>query len=480
MREQSNSRAARLHDVASLAMAGASLMLASCGGGTGSSPTPSANQAPAFTSTATATFLENGTSAVYQATATDPEGSPVSFSIGGGPDAARFTVTTAGLLSFVTPPNYDLPTDSDGDNVYQVQLVASDGRATTTLTLAVTVANSREGIAVHRVATGFINPVAVAPISDTAVLVAEKAGAIYLLDPQTGTRTFVIAVTNLGTVQSIVAARNYATTGTFFVMYASTGGVVVYRYLRNPAGPTVPDNFGPLLSIGGTPYAGGGWLGLDATGELVIATGDGGNGAQDGASRFGKLLRAPYDPTGGSGAAAIFFPISTLARGLHRPTGGTLYAGGLLLPDSGQDVSEEVDYFPAAATSANFGWPFREGTHALAGTPPADLIDPVIEYPHGTGPRAGQAIVGGAVGGAAIASLRDQYIFADRGGAIFTVPTSSIRQGSTLAAAAIERRDLDFAPDQGAITRPVAITPGTNGAIYIVDDGGSIYRVDAG
>lgn len=477
-----------------LALTAITALIASCGGGGSGAPPappappPAANQAPSFTSANAVAYVENGTGTVYQATASDPEGSALTFAITGGADAALFTVSASGQLRFNASPNFDLAADADGNNVYQVQLTVSDGQASGTLSLAITVTNSKEGIAVRRVGTGFANPVAVAAIGETAVLVAEKNGAIYRLDPQTGTRVLLIQIANVGTVLAMTADRDYATTGTFYVMYTSTTGfVLVNRFLRNPAGPIVPDNFGPLLAVPAAQYAGGGWLGLDGQGELLIATGDGSasegaSSSQDDGIRLGKVLRVTRNPDPFAGASPNFFLISTIAKGLHRPNGGTLYANGLLIGDSGRDFLEEVDYLAPASGIGNFGWPFKEGTRIVGGAPPANVIDPVLEYAKSSGSRVGQGVVGGVVAGGAstIASLRDQYVFADRGGAIFSVPASSLQTGRTLASGALERRDADFVPDVGAIDRPVAVTAGSTGIIYIVDDDGDIFRVDAG
>ena len=43
----------------------------------------------------------------------------------GGPDAGDFTIVD-GALTFKTSPNYEMPADADGDNVYEVTVAASD------------------------------------------------------------------------------------------------------------------------------------------------------------------------------------------------------------------------------------------------------------------------------------------------------------------------------------------------------------------
>ncbi|NJM25889.1 MAG: RagB/SusD family nutrient uptake outer membrane protein [Bacteroidia bacterium] len=66
----------------------------------------------------------------------------------GGGDAARFAITAAGALTFSPAPDFDLPTDSDGNNIYAVQIRVSDGRNNVDQLVNITVNNSREGIAV--------------------------------------------------------------------------------------------------------------------------------------------------------------------------------------------------------------------------------------------------------------------------------------------------------------------------------------------
>jgi VCBS repeat-containing protein len=103
------------------------------------------NEAPAVTSSGTASVPEN-TTAVMSVTATDPDaGTTLTYSIVGGADAAKFTIdSSTGALSFVSAPDYENPTDAGGDNVYDVTVQASDGSLTDTKAVAVTVTNVNE------------------------------------------------------------------------------------------------------------------------------------------------------------------------------------------------------------------------------------------------------------------------------------------------------------------------------------------------
>jgi hypothetical protein len=90
-------------------------------------------------------MAENGSSVTtVQATDADP-GSVLSYSISGGADAALFSINTStGALSFKSAPNFEAPTDTGANNVYDVIVQASDGALTNTQAIAVTVTNVSE------------------------------------------------------------------------------------------------------------------------------------------------------------------------------------------------------------------------------------------------------------------------------------------------------------------------------------------------
>jgi hypothetical protein len=91
--------------------------------------------------TAAVSVAEN-TTAVTTVTATDADaGATLSYSITGGADAARFAISSTGVLTFVAAPNFEAPTDAGIDNVYDVTVQVSDGTTTDTQAIAVTVTN---------------------------------------------------------------------------------------------------------------------------------------------------------------------------------------------------------------------------------------------------------------------------------------------------------------------------------------------------
>ena len=102
------------------------------------------NDAPIITSngggaSATVTVIE-GNTAVTDVNASDAEGTPLTYSVIGGADAALFSIDPAtGVLTFKTAPDFQAPGDVGGNNVYDVIVRASDGTAGDTQAIAVTV-----------------------------------------------------------------------------------------------------------------------------------------------------------------------------------------------------------------------------------------------------------------------------------------------------------------------------------------------------
>src|SRR5881394_884144 len=108
------------------------------------------NHAPTITSNgggpSAALGLAENTGAVTVVTSADVDGDPIVYSIAGGSDAGQFQIDSAtGALTFSSPPNYEAPRDSDGDNVYQVIVRAADGQGgAVTQTLSITITNVDE------------------------------------------------------------------------------------------------------------------------------------------------------------------------------------------------------------------------------------------------------------------------------------------------------------------------------------------------
>ena len=126
------------------------------GGVTASSPDLTAptitGPGSATGATSSVTIAEN-TTAVHTFAANEA----VTWSISGGADAAKFTIgSSTGVLAFASAPNFEAPTDANGDNAYIVAVQATDlaGNATTqTVTVSVVNANEAPSFAGPNIAT---------------------------------------------------------------------------------------------------------------------------------------------------------------------------------------------------------------------------------------------------------------------------------------------------------------------------------------
>ena len=491
----------------------APLFLSACGGGGGSSggggsTPPPASNAPAFTSPQTASMVEN-TFAAYQATASDPNGDALTFAIDGGADAALFSITAAGALRFNAAPDYDLPGDANGDNVYAVQLRVSDASASATQTVNITVTNSREGIAVARVGTGFSQPTALIGVpGSTDVYVLEKAGAVYRLNPSNGVKTAVFTLADVSTdgergALGIALLAPMANFDRRFLIYCTNlaGDIEIreFGWNNHPVQPRFQQLTTFSIPHPGANNHNGGSMAFGPDGFLYVGVGDGGgagdpgNNAQNPNSRLGKILRievvtdfnavaptvyrpAPGNPfIGGGGDPYVF------ALGLRNPFRTAFWGSTLIIGDVGQGAVEEIDLLTTTQPGLNFGWRFKEGTQPYTGTAPGGLTNPVAEYGHGSGPRQGNSITGGYVYRGPVAALAGQYVFADFvSGNIWSVPFSSLVPGQTLASSRFSRRNEDFAPDTGTFDSIASFGEDSAGNLFLISLGGDIFMVRPG
>ena len=110
--------------------------------------------------------------------AIDPEGATIAYAVAGGADAGLFTLDpSAGTLSFVAAPDFERPTDANGDGVYDVEVAASDGSLSDRQSLGVRVLDVSEAPA-NRM------PLRVDTNEDVPLVLGAAAGsAISIGDP---------------------------------------------------------------------------------------------------------------------------------------------------------------------------------------------------------------------------------------------------------------------------------------------------------
>jgi hypothetical protein len=180
-----------------------------------------ANEAPVITSngggSAAAIASAENSLAVTNVVASDPDGGALSYAISGGADASRFAIDAAtGSLSFLTAPDHEQPADSDGNNVYDVVVSASDGMVSDTQALAITVGN----------------------VNERPVIVSNGGGESALVELDEGQRA----------VTTVVAADPDGSAG---VTYSITGGAHADLFVINSTTGALsfveaPDHEAPL------------------------------------------------------------------------------------------------------------------------------------------------------------------------------------------------------------------------------------------
>ena len=77
------------------------------------------------TGSATITVAENTTSNLARYSTTDPERATIEWSVTGN-DSSAFRVDSSGNLAFDGAPDYEAPTDTDGNNIYNIAVTATD------------------------------------------------------------------------------------------------------------------------------------------------------------------------------------------------------------------------------------------------------------------------------------------------------------------------------------------------------------------
>ena len=151
----------------------------------------------------TTTVAENSSGLIYNASASDPDGDPITYSLGGA-DASHFSLdASSGALSLPNTLDFESPLDQNSDNHYQLEISADDGGSSTTLSLTVELsdvndnspsfATPSDSITVaENTSTSFYTATASDPDA-TASLSYSLSGAdasLFTLDPISGALAF--------------------------------------------------------------------------------------------------------------------------------------------------------------------------------------------------------------------------------------------------------------------------------------------------
>lgn len=328
------------------------------------------------------------------------------------------------------------------------------------------------------------------PDGSGRLLLVEKPGRILVLqdnnllpEPFLDIRDRVNINGNEQGLLGIALHPNYQENGYFYLNYTGQGGSTFISRFTTTDDPNRADpGSEKILLTFEQPFENhnGGVVAFGPDGYLYIGTGDGGsrNDPQDNGQSLdtllGKILRIDVDGgdpyaipadnpfADGGGRPEIW------AYGLRNPWRFSFdsLTGDLYIADVGQNMIEEIDFQPAgAAGGINYGWKYREGSTDANGGPPAGMEseDPVAEYTHADG----CSVTGGFVyRGEDLPEFRGVYLYADYcsgkmwgllRGADGTWQSSELYQLGG-------RNITSFGQD-------------SRGELYIIDDGGGIYRL---
>jgi glucose/arabinose dehydrogenase len=294
--------------------------------------------------------------------------------------------------------------------------------------------------------------------SNLLFVVEQHAAKVWSFpnDPNTGDRQLFldlpkeISRDNEEGLLGLAFHPNYGENGQFFVYYSAKEGKtnrrsVVSRFSVSKADPrkAEPGSEVRLWESEPDPFGNhnGGHIDFGPDGFLYITLGDSGAAddplvsGQNPSDWWGSILRIDVDhPSDGKaygipkdnprlrdpGKFGAWAP-EVYAIGLRnvwkfsfdRET-GTLWAG-----DVGQNLWEEIDII---VNGGNYGWSVREGFHPFPKRQrrpvrPADLIPPVVEYPHAKNAQRqddGKSVTGGYVyRGPTLAGLVGAYVYGD-------------------------------------------------------------------
>lgn len=132
----------------------------------------------------------------------DSEGDTITWSISGGVDQALFNINSvSGELTFVVPPDYSVPSDSDANNVYTLQLTATANGKTASVWVDISVMDN-----VLPVATGDSASV----IRGSSIVIDVRAN-----DSDSETNTSALTVTNISAAAHGVVVNNNDGTVTY-------------------------------------------------------------------------------------------------------------------------------------------------------------------------------------------------------------------------------------------------------------------------
>jgi len=287
---------------------------------------------------------------------------------------------------------------------------------------------------------------------------------------------------------------DYENNGRFFVNYTNNvGNTVIARYQVSLDPDVADESSAEILLTIPQPASNhnGGQVAFGPDGYLYVGMGDGGGGgdpwetAQDDMALLGKMLRidvdvevAPFHAVPPDNPdAGLGLPLGLVwSKGLRNPWRFSFdrATGDLYIADVGQNLVEEIDFEPESSTGGvNWGWDIYEGSSCFepdpdpaCPSPATGFTFPVHEYTHADG----CSVTGGYVyRGCAMPDLAGRYFYGD-----YCTPfvDSFVVSGGTATSF------VDKTGELGAgLGNVSSFGQDARGELYIVDHGGSVWRI---
>jgi glucose/arabinose dehydrogenase len=353
------------------------------------------------------------------------------------------------------------------------------------------------GLTLQTVGTFNFPLLAVSPPGDlNRLFVVEKRGTIRVVEQGSIVATPFLDLSgqvSTGQEQGLLGLAfhpQYQSNGLLVVNYTNQAGdtrVSLFRVSATDPNRADPTSEQVILAVD-QPFANhnGGMVAFSPTdGHLFIGLGDGGSGGdpqgngQKMSTLLGKLLRLAVSA---SGQVTVPGDNPFVGQGTARPEIWSLglrnpwrfsfdrQTGDLYIGDVGQGSREEIDALSLAASKgANFGWNTMEGRSCYnAGScNQQGLTLPVLDYSHSGGACS---VTGGYLyRGAAIASLRGTYFYAD-------YCAGWVRSFRLENGAVTDAKDWTELAPGGRIT---SFGEDARGELYLMTDGGRVARIVA-
>ena len=94
------------------------------------------NEAPSFSIASAQSYVENS-GATISVAANDPDASSSLTYTLSGTDASKFTISSSGVLSFSSAPDYEIPSDSGSNNIFNLSVAVFDGVNSSSVALVI-------------------------------------------------------------------------------------------------------------------------------------------------------------------------------------------------------------------------------------------------------------------------------------------------------------------------------------------------------